>query len=591
MKRRSHSWGLSLAWVAAGAVLLLLEWLDILPAAWGALLLSENGVLSDAFLGSLQHGQRVLGWVCILVGAGSPLLIPLLRRGSKELNSIPARLFSAVLFFASLAAVLSIQWFLLESIPHVTDETSHAFQARIFAQGRLTADLPACYEHFWQHNVIMSPSGRWHTKYYPGNALWIAWGQRVGLAHLPIPVAWSLFLVLLVNLLERFVPRQHARAVVLLCALSPMGILLAASFMSHITFIFFAVAGLAAVAKGTTSPKAKGRFLLFAAGGFFMGLAAMTRPQDLAVLGILCLATLPLLPSDHRNTLLRKSLLPGLLGAATPLLFLLAWNHACYGSALGSGYNFGVNPSLTPIINDRLGFTDTFTPRVASRNMIWTLIRFDASLFGWPSSLAPLLLLLLGAAWKKPVWIGLLALASYPLLYYFFPYYAFEYEARYYTPLIPFVALLNVAALVRLYRILQRTASPEFAMQAILSLLLVGYGYTFFYTWPHRIWPVYGNQYEQAGRVIQQTVHQAGITNAIVLIDANGADAFRYSSGFIFNDPDLRNDVIYGRDLGAKNHCLAEHYPDRTLYRFEPRSDWQSGTLVHVSVTRAPTSN
>jgi hypothetical protein len=38
------------------------------------------------------------------------------------------------------------------------------------------------------------------------------------------------------------------------------------------------------------------------------------------------------------------------------------------------------------------------------------------------------------------------------------------------------------------------------------------------------------------------------------------------TSGFIFNDPRLDNDIIFARDLGADNIRLIETYPDRQYF-------------------------
>jgi hypothetical protein len=101
--------------------------------------------------------------------------------------------------------------------------------------------------------------------------------------------------------------------------------------------------------------------------------------------------------------------------------------------------------------------------------------------------------------------------------------------------------------------------------------------------WPSYLWPTFSRDYEQASPVVRNVAEREEPGKALILIDTSGANTFRYSSGFMWNDPLLTNEVIYARDLGdEKNECLKSAFHDRTIYRFMPNADWSDGHLVPV---------
>ena len=109
----------------------------------------------------VEPGQEgvVLGLLLLLAAIASPVLVAAANRIGQRLRSVPRIRLIALLSVIAFALALAVQQLLLDGIPHVTDETSYQFQAQIFAAGKITAPLPACYDLFWQHNVIMSGSG------------------------------------------------------------------------------------------------------------------------------------------------------------------------------------------------------------------------------------------------------------------------------------------------------------------------------------------------------------------------------------------------------------------------------------------------
>ncbi|HMP74778.1 MAG TPA: glycosyltransferase family 39 protein [Kiritimatiellia bacterium] len=474
-----------------------------------------------------------------------------------------------------------VQYACFEGVPHVTDATSHLFQARIFAEGQLAAPLPPCYESFHQHNVVMNPNGTWHTKYFPGQALWLAPGVAIGLDGLMMPLGWLLCVWAFMRLVERLHDKRLALGAGALLALSPMGLLLAGSFMSHTTFLMFSLlAGAALVEAWSRRDRAARPWFL---AGLFAGLALITRPQDMvAWLGpMLALACLHPRTAAQR---IGRGLPWATLGVAIPLGGLLLWNMAHYGALTSGGYNFSRSISLTPIIQDSLGFGDRHTPRVALYFTLQTLWRFNQALFGWPLSFLfiPLAFFSDRKAWNVA---ALLSCAAVVLLYALFPYQGLEYEARYFTPALPFLAYLTARG-TRTALAMTRNTNRWHGLPELLLAAFIAHS-AFFYV-PSHIWPKYSKDYEQVSRVLETSASVSGLSNAVVLVPSDYPHDFRYSSGFILNDPWLRNDIIYARDRAHAYGCLADAFPTRSLHRFVPDEDWRKGRFEPVPLGQSP---
>jgi hypothetical protein len=82
----------------------------------------------------------------------------------------------------------------------------------------------------------------------------------------------------------------------------------------------------------------------------------------------------------------------------------------------------------------------------------------------------------------------------------------------------------------------------------------------------------YSNDYWWVTDQIHEAVEKQKITNAIVFIDCwhppdtTKPNLIYYGSGFQFNSPDLKDDVIYALDLKEKNSELMKLFPDREYY-------------------------
>jgi len=329
------------------------------------------------------------------------------------------------------------------------------------------------------------------------------------------------------------------------------------------------------------------------ASGFLAGSAFITRPQDAAiVLVVLGLTAFSRLRHIAVADLRRAGW--WVAGALPPLLFLLIWNRRLYGQFFATGYNIGGHAvaSLYPVIADGFGFSASFAPAIALRHLLWTMLRFNQALLGWPCSLlfVPLALRLRYRVLRTLAVVAGAVVA----VYFFFPYYGFEYEARYYLPAGVALILLTAEGLARLEDLLRRAyqrigaadSARARARALVLGICSAFAAYAWVYYWPQYLWPRYSGGYESVSRVVSRVAEQQAKGKSIVLIPADGPDHFRYGSGMVFNDPFLKSRIVYARKTPHGTQCLARSFPDRHLYIFLPRAGWRDGELRSVTTLR-----
>jgi hypothetical protein len=460
-----------------------------------------------------------------------------------------------------------LQTALFESIPHVTDETSHWFQAKLFAEGQLYAPTPPCPEAFAQHNVVMTTDGRWFSKYPPGQALWLALGKRLGAVEWMMPVAAAMGLLGFLSLLLYFYPAHVVRWCALAWIVSPQILLLGASYMSHSLCLAASLWGAVWLWRSWTAACAGCGIVWAVASGLAWSAAFITRPQDAALAGVVILVI------SWRRWLMAitwQRQVPALLIGALPLLaFFLYRNQVLYGDALLIGYYLPDHLLVYPLISDTFGFNADHTPARAVQYLIWSLYRLNFSLLGWPLSFLLIPFAVLHPRFRAGVPALLLA-AVIPILFYLLhSYYGLEYEARYYLFSVPPLLILTVLGGMVLWTDDHRWPTWHRVGRGLLAVwLIVASIYAATVYWPGRVWPEYGRGYEQTSMALADAVVEAGLEQAVVLVPSgNWHRDYRYSAGFIHNDPHLQGDVLYARDRPANRTCLAEAFPDRAYYR------------------------
>jgi len=568
-----------LVFIALGLSILSASAWDFFPLLKTASLMSHDHSLTDAYSQLLRKSQWFLGIIAVLL---SPLAFLVENESKRNFfnKQLSDQSFIFIVAFCGVVFTTLIQLIWFENIPHITDASSHLFQAKIFCLGRMTALLPPCHECFFQHNVVMSRLGIWHTKYFPGQALWLALGENIHQTWLMGPLSNGIITGALFLVIRRVYGSSYARWSALLLISSPIFLLLGSSFMSHSTFLMFALLGTLLLFKSLSSNYT----FLWLPAGFCWSMAILTRPQDaitaLAVIFVLgCFQFRLIIPHFGRKLVFL------IIGMSPPIAFLLFWNHAVYGQVIASGYFFDANPSLTPIIKDSLGFSEEFPATQAVINMTWILLRFNKALFGWPASFVFIPLAFATAKHRRhSSWLMASALILV-IPYFFFSYYGFEYEARYLLPIIPACILTTVFGISNFYAFLSRRIGQKQAKQMVIMALLLMVLHGLFFYWPCYLAPTYGNHYEETSQALYTEGKELTSGKSLVLVHGESSSAFNYTSGFNYNDPLLEGGTIYARDLPLQYECLKSAFPDRRFYLATPidsNSTWHIQSLDYL---------
>jgi hypothetical protein len=501
-----------------------------------------------------------------------------------------------VLVFTSL-----FSWLVFEHTPRIHDEIDYVFQARLFASGRLYAPSPCAKDFFDFPHMIND--GRWYSMYTPGYPLLLAVGLLAGAPWLVNSLLAALSILLFYALGTEIYDRRTGILAALLGAASPWFLLMSSSLMSHTSSLFFASLFLLYLFRSLKTPTPANGLRA----GCCWGAAALIRPYNAVVFAIPFLLVLGW--KSLRNIRKRAGNLAALAGGAAAFLFGLAvYNTLTNGSPFKMGYTLVYGESVYPGLG-RSGLPGmAFTAFQAWDNIGRYLAALNRDLFGWPlTSLWALLPLILVTRRPAPdkrkdllLAAGILSLLAGLFIYWgtfvvLGPRLMFEAVVA--------LVILSARGILELVRVFEagiaRGARAARFGTAGLLVLFIGYG--FFVRFPRWIWPKdTGYSFETIGRnlagtspAIGRTLRTLPLGRAVVFIKhlwspnrffPTGA----WSSGFLFNDPDLKADIIYARDKGADNIRLMDCHPDRRYFIY--LGNLERGVLIPLTRTGAAVS-
>lgn len=178
-------------------------------------------------------------------------------------------------------AAAGLNYFVYERHPHVPDEVSYLYQARYFAEGKLSAPAPPASDAF-NVDLMTYERDRWFSPFPPGWPMALAIGVRFGFAWLVNPLLAGISVLLAYLFFQELLTRGEARLGVVLLVCSPWHLFMAMSFMSH-TFTL-ACALLAAL--GIARSSRTGSIGWALAAGLATGQISLIRPLDAAILGV-----------------------------------------------------------------------------------------------------------------------------------------------------------------------------------------------------------------------------------------------------------------------------------------------------------------
>ena len=475
--------------------------------------------------------------------------------------------FDAAIVVSVFAVVVSayVASEVLERMPHVQDSVAYLFQAKTFALGRISVPLPPNQASF-MHEFVLMRDGLWYSKYAPGHPALLALGVLAGAPWLVSPLAAGAALMVTYLLSRALYGAWTAILAQLALFSSPFFLLMSGTMMSHPTGLLFAILFLWLLVVAEHDDRRPAALLA----GLALGMLFASRTLTAVAFGApFLLWVLVRLGRDRR---IRARHLLFAVGAAIPLLGLLAYNRSLTGSWL-------TNPYELWWAFDRVGFG----PKVGMHGghyFSWGLTNTWANLaelqrwmFGWPVQLTLAFALVPFLTASRRLWDWLLGASVLAVVAAYVFYWAdgIMFGPRYYYECAALLTILSVRGVLRVGEIASMLADRSrqaqlvgggLALAAIAGLIVATAGW---HT-PGFLRGARGYNGMNGSNLL--AVRRAGIHNALVLVAPKKDDLWQnYGSVFWANSPFLDGDIIYARDLGeAPNRALARAFPDRALY-------------------------
>ena len=478
-------------------------------------------------------------------------------------------------------------------IPHVPDEVSYVFQAKLLASFHLTAPIPSpktAFDFFYP-SLLVDSGGRWASIYPFGHPLMLSIGELVGAVWLIPPLLGALSILLIYRVGKRIHGPHVGVVAALLLAFSPFFQMTASNLMSHNTAMFYLLVSLFFITAGW-----KRRSLAYGLGGVFFGLLLNTRPLTAAALvppfAFLFVSDFAL-ERGQRVAVIRRSC----AFAAGVLLMVGAmclYNLGTTGS-LSSGY--GNNSSLETVI----GFGNRNSLARGLENDQAQLSALLPSLNGWPLfiglALVPLPFLL-GSRSRWDVFLLLAALFAMGV-WTLYESSGLMHGPRYWFEAVPFLMLLSARGLTLLQErlahwsrlILGRLRPTEepiavarvtgyAALGVLLAISVHGWmlGKHFDIErtdfMPRTISELKG--FNGADGRLLQAADKMHIHNALILVAPCG-NWQCYGTVFWKNSPDFNGDIIWAKDVPEMRYAATlDKYAGRKIYL----ADYGAGTII-----------
>jgi hypothetical protein len=479
------------------------------------------------------------------------------RTSMRKWLSLPAPGRGAIAGLVAFAAALGIGFGILSDFPNSSDENSYLTQGRIFASGRLWVPAPPHPEFFRARSMILdTEEGRFFAKAFPGWALLLSFGVRIGAPWIVNPLLSALTLILAGWIGRKLLGEAGEPALMGMILVTPFFLLNAASYFNHPATLFCATFFLAAVVK----VEEEGSALWAGAAGTAAAAALSMRPAAAAALFLPFVAWM-VTRWARRGRWGRVAAL--LLPAGIVLAALAAYNRALYGSPFRSGYG-AYDPSDIRIglDADHLSVTAWWLLKL----ILWTV----------PGSMAGIYFLCKGRslrAWfqEEPILAlsagSLLLLAAGCLLLQNKG--SNEYGPRYYYDGFIFLALLMAAGWKRGVDLLAVRMTRPGAVRAAGLVLGCGLLLAVFGSVPLLL--AHYRDKVAHNRDLYMAVEQTGLRSALVFLQTGSG---RMPPGDLLRNPlDFRTGIVYARDLGEEaNRALSALYPGRPVlvYAYDP---------------------
>lgn len=476
-----------------------------------------------------------------------------------------------------------ISLYIFNRTPHIHDEAAYDFQAKIFLKGRLYVPSPCAKEIFDFPHVVNN--GRWYSQYPPGFPGLLSIGLIFKAPWIINTIFAALTIILIFFLGIELFDEKVALLVSLFASLSYWFLILSSTMLSHTTHLFFCTLFLLFYIRFIKHPCLTNS--LIAGFGFLM--AFLIRPYESVLFAVPPAIYLLFLMFKEPKKYL-KTALPMALLAALSLTTLLAYNYGTTGDPLKMGYIERYGPEHG-IGFGKTGYTGI--PHTFFRGADLTAKHFyqlHLHLFGWPiSSLLGLLLYLFffvkNYKDRKTKDLELLLLfiilsTVFGLFIYWglFP----ILGARMYYQLFSILVVLTAAGIIEFIRTSHLSRVLRLNHRSIQIALLVIFTV---YAYAVRL-PSFARQSPDAyivdliypdflsfNKRFDETIKALNLDNAIVLLKPlYMANKYfpddGWTAGFIHDNPDLNQSLIFGLYKPQYLEKLFGCYPNKKVYLF-----------------------
>lgn len=480
--------------------------------------------------------------------------------------------------FVAVLITLFVSENVFEQLPHIEDEITYVWQARLAAQGNLTIPSPVCPRCFLEPFVVDYEGVRF-GKYPPGWPVVLSFGIRMGARYLINPLLSGFTVWLIYLLVKKLTDEKTGLLSAALVTTSPFFLMNSGSLLAHPWALLLSVAFVHAWldtfdVKGDHIPK---RISVLMA-GTTLGLLVLTRPMTafglcipFAVHGVILLLRGP--SFDRKSVLLI-----GVITICISAIYLL-WQLALTGDPFK-------NPYTLYWTYDKIGFGPGFGLHENGHNLRYAYINTKFSLqvgtsdlFGWPK--ISWLFLPLGIIALRRNWRGLMVssvFASMAISYGAYWIGSWLLGPRYYYEGL-FSLLLLTAAGIRWLAGKGSDWITSGSMQifhriryiiitALVCLLMIG---NLFYYLPLRLGNLHGLYGISSAQLSPfLSFDRESLTPALIIVDPL-KKWLEYGGLLDLSSPYLNTPFIFIYNRGGElNQTVIDQYPERKIWYYYP---------------------
>jgi hypothetical protein len=465
-----------------------------------------------------------------------------------------------------IALSLFFKLFVLRGALLTDDEEAYLLQARMLLAGKLFISPPPD-DAFFKHAFMAYSNGRWFPIYPWAHPLLLSLGLLVRAPELIPPLLGAATMLLTYGIARELCGRGAALAAAALYVLSPFAEYQAATFLSESTSTLLIAAAVFAYLKLERGPSWRWAALC----GLALGAAVNCRPLSAAGAGLALsiFAMLALLRTRKAFLLRAWPALPCALAgvAAYALLSRIAQGNAfvpapfLHGSTGILGFAT-IDPSVY-----------TASPALSLLVMGDYLMKLNAWLFGWPSSLIFAGAALAMATSRRQAALPLSVVAALLVAYFFCRFPSVDDVGPVYMfDAVPFLIVASVAGMGALERAASSLGLERWSeLPALVVVAMFVVAAPVF----HRIQAITLSSLSKTVLAPLELVEEAGLHRALVFMANRNAP--RPVSWVYYQPlpkPNFSDDVLYVRDSNAQaDAAFAARYPDRIPYRM--RRDWE----------------